>query len=547
MKKEEFVTYRSDSFDATTIPEQLYASLAAYRHQCVARIFNGTIERRITYQELYNDVMRLCELFASNQKSHIAFMCDFTYEFICLFLAVTCTGNIAIPIDPHLNGGELNNKLSYADVEQIIVDSKYTRLISGSIVPPCVGKIIETNTGYSSVSSSHMSRVCGISLDPSSCAAMFFTSGTTGKNKLVMLTHENLLSNISSLCKHICFFEDDSIIPFLPNYHVLGIITGVFSALVVGGTLCISRGQGYIFEDLLHYQPTIMVIVPIIAKIIYQRIMRDVMQSVISEQLYEGTVTADCFRYVNSEVAHMLFDRCKNDLGGRIRMILCGGSSIEHSVIHFFNAIGFDFLQAYGLTECSPVVSLNQPQFNNWKSCGRVIPGVQVEIRNGIICVKGSNVFSGYYNDEVTTQNSFVEGWFVTGDIGFFDNQNYLHVVGRTDELIVLSNGENVNPIELENLIASSSAIIDSIVVFRQSCESDVLAAAITTSLQYITLNRKTVAELVQEDIIRVNNSLPTFQRIQKFYLLDEFPLKQGMGKIERSKLALYLKEGILV
>ena len=363
-----------------------------------------------------------------------------------------------------------------------------------------------------------------------------------------MLTQRNLISNITSLCKHVSFSENDSLIPCLPNYHVLGIITGIFSALVVGGTLCISRGPGRFYEDMQYYRPSIMVIVPAIAKTIYQKIMNEVKFYGQENKLKKAIALSNSLRKNKIDLRSILFRKVRNKFGGNIRMILCGGASLDSDTIRFFEAIGIDFLQAYGLTECSPVVSLNQPLFNNPESCGKVIPGVQVKIKEDIIFVKGDNVFLGYYKDDAATLGAFEDGWFITSDVGYLDKQDYLHVVGRVDDLIVLSNGENINPVAIETIIKASSSYISDIVIFRQWSDSDKLSAAIIPSeLRKNNVDRKALLDNIRIELSRVNSTLPSFQRIQKFFVVNDFIDKTDFGKSKRENITSILTEENIV
>ncbi len=530
-----------------TIAELLDASLIAYRNRYFARIYEGDGERYLTFHDLYNDVGRLMHSFANKKKDHIAFICDFSYEFIALFLAVIRSGNIAIPINPNLNKEDLLNKIRFADINHIFIDRKYANLFLDNSMNNTATRISEIKSFYSTEVLSEITGQHNCNTDPGACAAMFFTSGTTNKSKLVMLTQKNLISNITSLCKHVNFSENDSLIPCLPNYHVLGIITGIFSALVVGGTLCISRGPGRFFDDMQHYRPSIMVIVPAIAKTIYQKIMNEVKFTGQESKLKKTIALSNRFRKNKIDLRSILFRKVLNKFGGNIRMILCGGASLDSDTIRFFEAIGIDFLQAYGLTECSPVVSLNQPLSNNPESCGKVIPGVQVRIKEDIILVKGDNVFLGYYKDDVATLGAFEDGWFITSDVGYLDKQDYLHVVGRVDDLIVLSNGENINPVTIETIIKESSSYISDIVVFRQRSDSDKLSAAIIPSELKNSGDRKALLDNIRIELSRVNSTLPSFQRIQKFFVVNDFIDKTGFGKIKRESITSILTEENIV
>ncbi len=548
MLKKEHVHMILNGNNPQTINQLMDMSISLYRCKQAVHIYNGKEEIKISFGDFYQKISQIQNTFRTIKNAHIVFMCDFSYEFICLFLGVICSGNIAIPINPNLSTQELCDVLRLSNATHIIFDKKFVSIVQILTNQVPIQNTLEIMEIFSD-NNNDLDNIFQNTVDSDSVAVMFLTSGTTGDRKLVMLTHNNLVSNVISVCKHLNLYGSDSIIPILPNYHILGITTGIFLSLVVGGKICISRGLGHFIDDLMFYKPTTMVIVPMIAKSIYQRICNEITYNNNAKKLLKILLVSNKFMKCKIDLRKLFFKKIHNLFGGKLRMIVCGGASINADIAQFFNDIGIDFLCAYGLTECSPVVSLNRPYHNRCDSCGHVIPDVEVSIHNDMIYVRGANVFIGYYQNDLATKNAFVNGWFQTGDLGYFDDQQYLHIIGRSDEVIILSNGENINPILLENYFLTFTSSIDELFIFKDNIYNDMLATIITPKTTIKNLNRNKIIDILRAEISQVNKTLPIFQRIQKIYIsTDSCNInKTELGKIKRKQLYNMCEEGVLI
>ncbi len=361
---------------------------------------------------------------------------------------------------------------------------------------------------------------------------VLFTSGTTGNPKGVMLTHANVLSNVDAIYQILETTPEDRTLSVLPIHHVYESTGNIISSFNNGMTVYFARGlkPRELVEDMREAEPTLWYTAPLILEKMFNRIRREVAEM----GGLRGMV-------VRAMPRRMLGRAIMKRLGlGRIRYIVSGGAPLPRRVSSGLEELGFPVLQGYGLSEASPIVSVNPPSRPKNDSIGMVIPGVEAVIRSpddegdGEIAVRGPNVMKGYLgNEEETSRVITDDGWLLTGDVGYFDDEGYLYINGRTKSVIVTPGGKNVYPEELEERLLASP-LIEEAVVF--SPDDRTLQAAIypTAAEEGGSFDVEAVWEAVAREIAALNAALPAYKKIARFALtLEELP-KTTTRKVKR-------------
>ena len=397
-------------------------------------------------------------------------------------------------------------------------------------------------------------------IPPDHIATFIYTSGTTGEPKGAMLTHHNLQSNVDACLQIIHAGPDDVFLSFLPLSHVFERMAGHFTAVACGATVYYCETLFTIARDMQIARPTVMLAVPRLFESIRDRIMENVTkQPPLRRRIFHWAFrnASKAAQAVRGErrwtpwlrFKHRLADRLvlhkvRDLTGGRLRFFISGGAALGRHTAEFFHAFGILVLEGYGLTETSPVVSVNRPEDYRFGTVGRAIPGVEVRIaEDGEILVRGPNVMQGYYNKPAETSAVIDEdGWFHTGDLGSLDADGFLRITGRKKDIIVLANGKNVAPVPIEEQLKSSPYISEA-VLFGD--EQDVITALIVPNFEQtrewakmqgllVQSDAELVAlpevkQLMKQEIDRLTTHLAEFEKVRRFTLLDHpFSIETG-------------------
>ncbi|MDD6011838.1 MAG: AMP-binding protein, partial [Oscillospiraceae bacterium] len=364
---------------------------------------------------------------------------------------------------------------------------------------------------------------------PEDLATIVYTSGTTGKSKGVMLSHKNVTASAVASAKVI---QGTNAIGFLPMNHLFAWASALFLSNVFQAWGYICRSLKDVPGDMKKYHPQNMAGVPMLVETIYKTIWRKAEEKGSADKLRKGIKISNFLRKFGIDIRRKLFKEVLDGLGGSLEYIVCGGAYLDPKYEKGMNDLGIDILCAYGTTECSPGVTLNTQMDHRSGSCGKAMLCCEVKINNpdedgvGEIYVKGDNVMMGYYEDEEATASVFDGDWFKTGDFGYMDEDGYLYFVGREKNLIVLSNGKNVAPEELEDQLMKIEYVKE-VVVYG---ENDLINAEFYLD-ETICPDAKTQ---IKKDVDEFNRSLPQYKRIRKVNTRDtEFP-KTTTLKIKR-------------
>ena len=452
------------------------------------------------------------------RKIHVALLGGSSNHYLAVLLGVMCAGSVSVPLDIQVSLETLCDCLDRSDVDVLFYDWEHRALAEGA-KERCPGlfSCISFQHGRHVLCSDnllkeYMGQTIQPQAGPDDLAMILFTSGTTGKGKGVMLSHGNLIDNT------FCTTETGDVsgevyLNVLPIHHVFCINGDILLPLRYGYTICLNQSLSKLADHLLLFAPTAFRAVPMIAKALYSRI------AVMAKQQPDRPI---------QEIKEAV-------LGPRLHRIISGGGYLAPELAKNFQDLGISIAQGYGMSECSPKIS--SPDWSRpdkIASVGRVVEGCQVRIVDDEIQVKSPSVMMGYYKDPENTAQALTEdGWLRTGDIGYVDEEQFLYLTGRKKNLIILSNGENVAPEQIENMF-EGERLIEDILVYE---EDDAIAAEVYPNFKYAQAAGSTDIEgSIRQIIAEHNQALPSYKRILKFHLRDVPFEKTSSKKIIRSR-----------
>ena len=496
----------------------------------------------ITYNQMGKHVKALSTWFLSKdmQGKRIVVVGDNCYEWVLGYLSSLCAGCVFVPLDKNLPKDELMGLLERSQPECIIYGANFEEQIKEYAKAPytiCMkdeiyniiaqgNDLIEGgNTDYDNVK-----------INENEMAILLFTSGTTSQSKAVMLSQYNVSSNLNDLIACEKFYEEDINLALLPLHHVLGLVAmSLFLRVGMMNVFC----EGLrVAKALKEYRVSVLVVVPLILESMYKQIERTVKKQGKEKVLAFAFKLTGFLKKFGIDIRKKMFSAIHNELGGNLRFIISGGAALRGELSKWFNDLGILTVQGYGLSETSPVVSAENDTHIKYGSIGIPMPSVQVKIDNpneeglGEIVVKGDNVMLGYWNEPELTNEVLKDDWFYTGDIGYIDSDGYIFITGRKKDVIVLSNGKNVFPNELEQVIASEEFIAECL-VFED--EPDVLAVNVVYDENLLkTMSQNEVNQMIKNHIASVNEKLASYKKIKTIYASTEPMIKTSTQKVKR-------------
>lgn len=473
------------------------------------------------WEEIQNFSGRLIKEGYTGKK--IALVGSASYEWLITFFAVMNAGAVTVTLDKELDDQTLLERMNAVDVSAMFYGSSHT-----SLMELCKDKFKCTELSEVSEYTSQKENL-KCETKPDDMALICFTSGTTSSSKGVMLSHKNIVSNSICGASTKGFTDNGKLLAILPLNHSFA-VAQLMAAIYAGSAIAINESMKYLLPDMKYYNPTLMLVVPLVVDSIYRRINS---QLKAKNKIKTVNVMRKVCRALNTvgiDIRDKVFHEIKSVFGENLNTLICGGAYLDPEIILFFKDIGINILQGYGITECSPVVAVNTDKKQNIQSVGYIMPYNKVRIVNGEVQVKGDNVMLGYYNDEESTKAAFDGGWFKTGDLGSVDDEGFLYITGRLKNLIILSNGENIVPEELELLIQRIPLVSE--VIVKES-EGKLCAEIFLDPESELSEAEKEVQ--VREEIKKLNKKLPTHHSIQKVeFRKTEFE-KNSSKKIKRN------------
>lgn len=549
----------------------LLQSVTAYGHTPAFRFKNSIGQiRDISYKRFYTHVnslgTSLLELGLDGQR--IAIAGANSYKWCLAYMSVVCGAGVAVPTDKELPFDDIKSILEASEAKAIIFDSKFGKkllehrdeLPNGLILIGMDCKQDEdgiisfdrlVSEGEALMAQGHVDYI-NKEVHGNKLTVLLFTSGTTGMSKAVMLSANNICSDIRSIMGIVKINHGERILSVLPMHHTYECTVTFLCCLYAGVTVCFSEGLRYVAKNLQEYKPHILIVVPLMLEKFYNRIQKAIEKergSAFKVSLGNALVkTAGVF---GVDASGFFFGKIKEAFGGSIRLIISGAAGIDPVIIRNMNKYGIQTFQGYGLTECSPIIICNSDRESKPESIGKPIPGVEAKLYNcdengvGEICVKGPMVMLGYYRDEAATRACFdLDGWFHTGDLGRIDSDGFYYICGRCKSVIVTRNGKNVYPEELEALLTKEDAVKECIVSGAEDEKGGTVVYARifpdTKAISALNGNRNVDADdinkAVSDAVKKVNASVVSYKMIKKYEVVSKEFQKTTTSKIKRNQ-----------
>ncbi|URZ01278.1 AMP-dependent synthetase/ligase [Clostridium felsineum] len=520
-----------------------------YKDKPAVKYMNNGEVASISYLELKRDVDLVARYLCKQnmQKKNIAILAGASYEWIVTLYGIATCGGVTVPIDTGLSVSEIIILLKKADIKCIFYDKLHnSKILEIKKQVPSIKLCycLQDEGGAESVHTI-LERAANLNMElpevkADDLACIVFTSGTTGSSKGVMLTHRNLCDNMICSYYLVGYEDNTATIPLLPVHHMFEFTTGIQTVIFVGTPICIGRGVKYLNESIQTFKPSVLILVPMILEALHKRIWMEARKSGKEKQLKKVVkLSRFCMKF-GIDLRKKLFKDIIAMFGGNLHTIVCGGAPLTKELEQEFNDFGITLLNGYGITECSPVVAVNMRGTSRSGSVGVTSPEpyCKVKIQDGEILVSGSIVMKGYYNESELTEKVFDGEWLKTGDLGYFDKDGFLFITGRRKSLIILDNGENVSPEELEEKIARYDLVKEVMVYAKRNKMKMEITALVVPDKKYVEENQiENIRAEVEKEIKKINAGLPYYKRIQVVEMQDKDLVKTTTGKVKRFML----------
>ncbi len=494
-------------------------------------------EKNISYAELIKNIKNFSSVLNIEKGDKVAVFSENRPEWIYSFFSIWQSKGIAVPIDFMSTADEVAYILN--DCEPVSVfcseNNRETLLnaVSQTKYKPEIFVFEDMNfTGENKDFEDWEP-------DKNDTAVILYTSGTTGNPKGVMLTYDNLYSNIEGIVKADVATKEDKTIAILPYHHSYPLTVSMLTALYLGATISFitELSSEAILKTMQRDKITVLVGVPRLYNLFHRNIMEKINSNKITKILFKISKKIN-----NQKLSRKIFKKVHDAFGGNIKYFVSGGAKLDEEIASDLWALGFTILEGYGLTETSPIVSFNRPDKLKLGSAGLPLEDVDVKIVDGEIVVKGRNVMKGYYNKPEATAEVLKDGWFYTGDLGKIDEDGFLYITGRKKEIIVLPNGKNINPEELENKILKMSDLVKEIAVIMKGGQ---LWAIVYPDFDNIRRKKiVNIEETIKWNVIdKFNQQVPSYKRISGVKIVNKELPKTRLGKIRRFLLPKFLEE----
>lgn len=508
------------------------------------------VQMNVSYAQLRDDVRNLQNELINRGLAgkHISIVGENSYEWLLVYFAATYCGSVAVCVDIEQSDETITQMLQMADTDAIFTSSAFLKLcseysagekpvflLSGkSETCPTVQSLIESGKAAPPVA--EVAVKIEKAVTPDVTASIVFTSGTTSYSKLVMLSQQAILTNASDALANVEVGQKT--FTALPFYHTYGLTCSVLSMLIPGTNLFINGNMKTMMRDLHLAQPHTMLTVPLVLETIHNRLWASAEESGKADDLRKLLKLKRLQFRLGIRSCGKTLDALREKVFGSLRLIICGGAHMNPDISEELCYLGINVLQGYGITECSPLVSVNRNNFNKWDSVGLVSAHTEVKLVDGEILVRGDNVMQGYYQDPQQTASSMQDGWFCTGDLGEIDKDGFLYITGRKKNLIVLKNGKKVSPEKLEEKLRKIPIVQDVMVygaVSGVSTDDVQIAASIYPRKDAVEgMTTYEILEQLQADVNVINNELPIYQQIQMVTVREQEFSKTALQKIKR-------------
>ena len=542
--------------EITDLKDMLKKSGEKYGEKIAYKIRQENGYKEITHNEVRKMVdglgTKLIDMGLKDKR--IAVIGENRYEWEIAYLSIVCGTGTVVPLDKSLPENELESLIERSKAEAIICSQKYVEILKKTKLKYIISMDLENdNDGIISqkrLISEGIQLVkfgdrsfTNAKIDNEKMSIMLFTSGTTSISKAVALSHKNICSNLMDISSILDVNSSDVFLSFLPLHHVFECTVGFLFSLYVGAETVFCDGIRHIPENLAEYKVSVMASVPAI----YERLFK-IIKKHLEKQGKVEQILKDEEKYKDSsmEKKKEVFKEIHDLLGGNIKLFISGAASLEPSIEEKFRRLGFNMVQGYGLTETSPVVAIGNKKYHKTGSIGKCVPSDEVKLldinKDGIgeLAVKGPNVMLEYYENKEATEKVLKDGWFQTGDLARIDEDGYIFICGRKKSVIVLKNGKNIFPEEMETLINKEDGVEESF-IFGKPISKDPNDIKIFVKIVYNkeSFEGKTETEIKEyfnEKIKSINKTMPHYKAIRGIIISDKPLIKTTTNKIKREK-----------
>ena len=517
----------------------------------------------ITYKKFIEDIKALSTglLDQNLEGKKIVLIGNNRYEWCTSYLATTTSNMMVVPLDKALPENEIETLIERSEAEAVIFDKKYTEIMlkikkENNNIKTLIcmdNKNHKEIKKYSEILKRGKELLKKgnkdyekIKIDSDKPSIMLFTSGTTNFPKAVLLSQRNICTNISAIATWVKIYPNDTLLSFLPIHHTFECTITFLYGLYGGATVAFCDGLKHIQKNLAEYKVSVFVAVPLVLETMYKKIQHAIEEKGKTKLINTMSKISNTLLKCHIDLRKIFFKQVLDNFGGNLRVVFYGAAPMNKDTIIGYNNLGIDLVQGYGLTETSPVISAETDKEKRPGSVGLILPNLEAKIDNpdkdgiGEITVKGPSVMLGYYKNEKATKEVLKDGWFSTGDFGYIDEDGFLYVTGRKKDIIVLKNGKNVYPQEIEFLINKIPYVIESLVYPRERSKTDtMLCAKIVYDEEMIKqyLGEKTEKEykdIIWKQIKEINKELPVFKHIKDITLTTEPFAKTTTQKVKR-------------
>lgn len=544
-----------------TIRDLLFSVCKRYRDRNALLVKKEGAYQPLTYSDLRECAESLGTFIAGlglKKGDRVGIIGDNCPEWAVTYLATVSAGFVAVPIDRDLTEREIRHILEFSGVKLLVAGPKYLSFLQEEMSESKEMQFTvsmgeeEPAGGYAFPAALEQGRVAlkggdrcfaEATVAPDDLAVLIFTSGTTGASKGVMLTHRNIASNVVGTSCHVAIDAEDVVLSVLPLHHTYEATAGFLTALYQGAAICYAESLRRVAENLRETKASVMLGVPALFEAMYRRIQAGIEEKGPGKFTVAKGLASLSELLLRRNVRRKLFRSLHDRFGGALRLLISGGAAINPAVSKGYRELGIDFIQGYGLTEYSPIVSVNRVDSFKDDSVGYPLPGTEIRIVDDEIVVRGPCVMKGYFRNPSATSDSIKDGWLYTGDLGTIDKEGFLHITGRKKSVIVTPNGKNVYPEELEALLSESRFILECIVWGGPDDDpslTEVQALIVPDTQEFdqsygaSQYDEAKMTEVISEEVRKLNKQLANYKRIKKFVLRYEEFEKTTTRKIKR-------------
>ena len=540
---------------------KLYAKRPAYK----IKLENGKY-KTYTHSEVRDMINNLGTALINLglKGKRIAVIGENRYEWEIAYLSIVCGTGIVVPLDKSLPVNELELLIERSDIEAIFYTKKYSDIIQNI-------RYSEKNKLKHLISMDNDENFEGIysqkeliregkklieegnkeflnaQINPKEMSIMLFTSGTTSKSKVVALSHENICTNLMDIGSVLDVTQEDVFLSVLPIHHVFECTVGFLFSLYKGAETVFCDGLRHIVENLNEYHVTIMACVPGIYERIFMMIRKKLEKQGKLKEILENE---EKYKNFSMQKKKEVFKEIHDMLGGKIKLLISGAAALDKTIEERYRLLGLNLVQGYGLTETSPVVAVGTNKYYKLGSIGKTVPSVEAKIVDvnddgiGELVVRGSSVMLGYYENEKINKKSLQDGWFYTGDLAKIDEEGYIFICGRKKSVIVLKNGKNIFPEEMENLVNKIEGIKESFIFGKiQSNDENNIKINVKIVFDrdiikdvYKVEKDEDIYKVLSKKIKEVNQTMPSYKAIRGIMLTEEPLIRTTTNKIKRQE-----------